>query len=53
MQFKQAIFENEYKLGRYYYRKQLELKNSFKNSLKSCKISIFNFRFLGSVILHM
>ena len=34
-------------------KKQLKLKNSFQNSFKSCKISTFNFRFLGSVILHM
>ena len=32
--------------------KQLKLKKSFKNSFQSCKISTFNFRFLGSVILH-
>ena len=32
--------------------KKIKLKNSFQNSFKSCKISIFNFCFLGSVILH-
>ena len=31
----------------------MKLKNSFQNSFKSCKISTFNFCFLGSVILHI
>ena len=46
------MFENETNFGLNYYRKQLKLKKSFQNSFKSCKISTFNYRFLGSVILH-
>ena len=46
------FFENETNLGLNNYKKQIQLKNSFQNSFKSCKISNFNFCFLGSVILH-
>ena len=46
------IFLNETNFGLNYYRKQLKLKTSFQNSFKSYRISTFNFRFLGSVILH-
>ena len=35
---KEAIFENETNLGLNNYKKQIKLKNSFQNSLKSCKI---------------
>ena len=47
------FFENETNFILNYYRKQLKLKSSFQSSFKSCKISTFKFRFLGSVILHM
>ena len=33
-------------------KQTIKIKNSFQNSIKSCKISTFNFCFLGSVILH-
>ena len=46
------VFENETNFGLNFYRKHLKLKKSFQNSLKSCKISTLNFRFLGSVNLH-
>ena len=49
---KRLFFENETNFSFDYYRKQLKFKKSFQNSFKSCKISTFNFRFLGSVILH-
>ena len=49
---RRLFFENETNFGLNYDRKQLKLKNSFQNSFKSCKISTFNFGFLGSVILH-
>ena len=50
---KEAIFlQNETNLGLNNYKKQIKLKIFFKKSFKSCKISNFNFCFLGSVILH-
>ena len=45
------FFENKTNLGLNNDKKQIKLKNSFQNSLKSCKISTFNFHFLGSMIL--
>ena len=45
-----GYFETNFGLN--YYRKQLKFKKSVQNSFKSYTISTFNFRFLGSVILH-
>ena len=47
---KEATFENETNSGLNYYRKQLKLKNTCQNCLRSLKISTFHFCFLGSVI---
>ena len=47
------FLENETNFSLNCYGKQIKFKNFLTNSFKSCKVSTFNFRFLGSLILHM